>query len=175
MPIQQELMDWHHCLYHLSFPKIFCLAEKGYLPKNLLKCKGALPLCIACQFGTAHRCLWRMRGKASGSIRCLKHILPGEGVSVDQIVSAQPVLIPQMSGFLQVAAFGVALHFVIMLVTLFTSTSCKITRWTRQFWWSRLSKRSWLKPTAPSSIIMPTTARSHIKVFWMRSIGRTRR
>ena len=21
--IQQELMDWHHCLYHLSFPKIF--------------------------------------------------------------------------------------------------------------------------------------------------------
>ena len=26
--------------------------------------------------------------------------LPGDGVSVDQIVSAQPVLIPQMSGFL---------------------------------------------------------------------------
>jgi hypothetical protein len=22
-PIQQELMDWHHHLYHLSFPKIF--------------------------------------------------------------------------------------------------------------------------------------------------------
>ena len=26
--VQQELMDWHHCLYHLSFPKIFRLAEK---------------------------------------------------------------------------------------------------------------------------------------------------
>jgi hypothetical protein len=24
------------------------------LPKGLLKCKGSLPLCIACQFGTAH-------------------------------------------------------------------------------------------------------------------------
>ncbi len=53
-PVQQELMDWHHCLYHLCFPKIFRLAEKGYLPKGLLKCKGSLPLCIACQFGTAH-------------------------------------------------------------------------------------------------------------------------
>jgi len=26
-PIQQELMDWHHRLYHLSFSKIFRLAE----------------------------------------------------------------------------------------------------------------------------------------------------
>jgi hypothetical protein len=22
-PVQQELMDWHNCLYHLSFAKIF--------------------------------------------------------------------------------------------------------------------------------------------------------
>ena len=100
MQIQQELMDWLHCLYHLSFPKIFRLAEKGYLLKNLLKCKGALPLCIACQFGTAHRCLWRTRGKASESIHHPEHILPGDSVFVDQIVSAQPGLIPQMSGFL---------------------------------------------------------------------------
>jgi hypothetical protein len=41
-----------------------------------------------------------MRGKASGSIRCPEHILPGDGVLVDQIVSAQPGLIPQISGFL---------------------------------------------------------------------------
>ena len=41
-----------------------------------------------------------MRGKASGSIHWPEHILPGDGVSVDQIVSAQPGLIPQMSGFL---------------------------------------------------------------------------
>jgi hypothetical protein len=53
-PIQQDLMDWHHRLYHLSFPKIFRLAEKGHLPSRLLDCKGKLPLCIACQFGTAY-------------------------------------------------------------------------------------------------------------------------
>ena len=99
-PIQQELMDWHHRLYHLSFSKIFRLAEAGYLPKGLLRCKKTLPLCVACQFGTAHRRPWRRRGKASGSIRRPEHILPGDGVSMDQIVSAQPGLIPQMSGFL---------------------------------------------------------------------------
>ena len=99
-PVQQELMDWHHRLYHLSFSKIFRLAEAGHLPKGLLKCKKALPLCVACQFGTAHRRPWRRRGKASGSIRRPEHVLPGDGVSMDQIVSAQPGLIPQMSGFL---------------------------------------------------------------------------
>ena len=99
-PVQQELMDWHHRLYHLSFPKIFRLAKKGYLPSRLLDCKGKLPLCIACQFGAAHRRAWHRRGKASGSIRQPKHVSPGDGVSMDQIVSAQPGLIPQMSGFL---------------------------------------------------------------------------
>jgi hypothetical protein len=99
-PVQQELMDWHYCLYHLSFPKIFQLAEKGYLPKGLMKCKKSLYLCIACQFGTAHHCPWHQRGKDSGLICPPKHILPGDWVSMDQIVSAQPGRIPQTSGFL---------------------------------------------------------------------------
>ena len=32
-PMQQELMDWHHCLYHLSFPKIFVLQRKDFCRK----------------------------------------------------------------------------------------------------------------------------------------------
>jgi hypothetical protein len=60
-PIQQELMDWHHRLYHLSFPKIFRLAEQRHLPRRLLDCKNALPLCVACQFGAAHRRPWRTK------------------------------------------------------------------------------------------------------------------
>ena len=35
-PIQKELLDWYHHLYHLSLPKIFRLAELGHLPKRLL-------------------------------------------------------------------------------------------------------------------------------------------
>jgi hypothetical protein len=53
-----------------------------------------------CQFGTAHCCPWCTHGKASGFICCPEHILPGNSVLVDQIVSTQPGLIPQMSGFL---------------------------------------------------------------------------
>ena len=76
------------------------LANKGSLPKELLKCKDNVPKCVACEFGTAHRRPWRFKGKQSGSIRKEKEVKPGDGQSIDQIVSAQPGLIPQMSGFL---------------------------------------------------------------------------
>ena len=99
-PIQQELMDWYHRLYHLYFPKIFRLSDLGHLPKRLLDCKNNAPLCVACQFGTSHRRPWRTKGKTSGSIFTADHVEPGDGASMDQIVSAQPGLITQMSGFL---------------------------------------------------------------------------
>jgi hypothetical protein len=51
---QQDLMSWHHCLYHLPFNRILMLAKHGYLPKILLNHQDKLPLCVACQFGTAH-------------------------------------------------------------------------------------------------------------------------
>ena len=93
-------MSWHHRLYHLQFCHIFRLASLGILPKRLLECRAKPPLCVACQFGQAHRRPWRTKGKKSGSIRRPEQTKPGDGVSVDQIVSAQPGLIPQMSGFL---------------------------------------------------------------------------
>ena len=99
-PLQQLLMSWHHRLYHLPFRRIFMLAERGYLPKSLLKCRDNTPLCVACQFGAAHRCPWRVKGKRSGSIRRDNEVNPGNGTSIDQIISSQPGLIPQMSGFL---------------------------------------------------------------------------
>ena len=76
------------------------LAKYKFLPKRLLECRDSIPLCVACQFGTAHRRPWRVKGKKSGSIRKDTHVEPGDGVSVDQIISSQPGLIPQMSGYL---------------------------------------------------------------------------
>ena len=93
-------MSWHHRLYHLPFNQLFMLAKAGFLPKKLLECQDKVPLCVACQFGKAHRRPWRTKGKKSGSIRKPEEKEPGDGVSIDQIVSAQPGLIPQMSGFL---------------------------------------------------------------------------
>jgi hypothetical protein len=99
-PQQQELMSWHHRLYHLPFNRIPMLAKRGYLPKILLKLQDKLPLCVACQFGTAYQRPWCTKGKKSGSIWKLDQTKTGDGVSVDQIISAQPGLIPQMAGFL---------------------------------------------------------------------------
>ena len=36
-PEQQELMSWHHCLYHLPFHKMLTLAKFGMLPKRFIK------------------------------------------------------------------------------------------------------------------------------------------
>ena len=98
-PLQQELMSWHHRLYHLPFRLIFALAKAGFLPKRLTELRNNAPVCIACQFGQAHRRPWRTKGKKNGSIRRPEHKEPGDGVSVDQIISAQPGLIPQMTAF----------------------------------------------------------------------------
>jgi hypothetical protein len=99
-PTQQMLLDWHYRLYHLPFRRILMLAERGWLPRRLLDCRDRIPLCVACQFGAAHRRPWRVKGKRSGKIRKETQTKPGDGQSIDQIVSAQPGLIPQMSGFL---------------------------------------------------------------------------
>ena len=70
------------------------MAELGHLSKRLLDCKKNVPLCVACQFGTAHRRPWRTEGKVSVSIRTSDHKETGDGVSIHQIISAQPGLIP---------------------------------------------------------------------------------
>ena len=100
LPSQQELLSWHHRLYHLPFARLFQLARWKILPRSILGSEANPPLCVACQFGQAHRRPCRLKKKTSGSIRRASKTQPGDGTSVDQIVSAQPGLIPQMAGFL---------------------------------------------------------------------------
>ena len=84
----------------------------SFLPKRLLECQNKTPLCVTCQFGAAHRRPWRTKGKKCGLIRILEQTIPGDGVLLDKIVSAQPGLIPQMSEFLNSQRFGDAQLFV---------------------------------------------------------------
>ena len=105
-------MNWHHRLYHLPYRILFCLASIGTLSKRLLECRNKTPLCVACQFGQAHRHPWRFKGKKSGSIQTPEQNDPGDGVLVDQIVSSQPGLITQMSGFLTKQRLWGAITFV---------------------------------------------------------------
>ena len=99
-PLKQELISWHHRLYHMPFKEILLLAPDGRLPKKLLECRNSPPLFVVFQFGQAHRRPGRVTEKKRGSIRNPEHIDPGDGVSVDHIISSQPGFITQMSVFL---------------------------------------------------------------------------
>ncbi len=75
------------------------LAEKGRIKKKFAKLKHQLPIRMSCIFGTAHLKPWHSKG-SKGSIRKENDNAPGKCVSMDQMVSAHPRLIPQMAGFL---------------------------------------------------------------------------
>jgi hypothetical protein len=97
-PLQEEMMSHHYRLHHLPFPKLLTLAEKGEIPQRLAKLRGRTPICVACIFGAAHKRPWRSKSKAKNHIRKQSDDHPGSKTSTDQLVSAQPGLIPQMSG-----------------------------------------------------------------------------
>ncbi len=84
---------------HLQFPAMIVLAENGKLQKKFVKLKHRLPVCMSCIFGKAHCKPWCSKGP-KGSIRKESNDAPGKCVSMDQLISAQPGLIPQMAGFL---------------------------------------------------------------------------
>ena len=96
---QSDLVALHNKMNHLPFPAMMKLAEKGHIEKRFLKLKHKQPICMSCIFGTSHRRPWRSK-KTPGTIRKDTETEPGDCVSIDQIVSAQPGLIPQMSGYL---------------------------------------------------------------------------
>ena len=70
-----------------------------FLPKRLLEFRNKPPLFFACQFSAAPCRTWRTKGDKSGSVRRPEQSEPGNGILVDHIVSDQPGMIPQISGF----------------------------------------------------------------------------
>ena len=97
-PLQAEMMSYHNKLHHLPFPELIILVGKGQIPKRLTTLKGHTPICVACIFGSAHKQSWRTKSKTKHPIRKESDNEPGARISMDQIVSAEPGLIPQMSG-----------------------------------------------------------------------------
>ena len=97
-PLAKEFLSWHERLMHIPFSDMFKLCKRSILPKNSLSLEKNPPLCMLCQFRCAHERHWQFKGKCLGSIRKPSHNQPGSCVLVDQIISAQPGFIPQMSG-----------------------------------------------------------------------------
>jgi hypothetical protein len=101
-PLQEEMMS-HHCrLHHTPSPKLITMAENREILKRLAALKGHSPICLACLFGQAHKRPWQSKSKQKHPICKPTDDAPGKKASLDQMVSAQPGLIPQMSGVLQI-------------------------------------------------------------------------
>ena len=106
---QAKLLAWHYRLGHLPFLKIQQLARRGDLPASLSTCP--VPKCASCLFGKATRRPWRTRAPVN-ALSTPPVTAPGSIVSIDQMVSAIPGLIPQMKGFITFKRYEIATVFV---------------------------------------------------------------
>ena len=93
-PLQEEMLSHHNHLHHTPFPKLIVMAQQGVIPKRLASLKGLCPLCVACLFGQAHKCPWQSKSKQKHPICKPTDNAPGKRALMDQMVSAQPVLVP---------------------------------------------------------------------------------
>ena len=94
--IEIEWKRLHDRHGHIAFPEMDKLVAHGILPKKFEVVKGKCILCPSCIFGKMRKRAWRVKGKRSGKI--CKEKYPGAKVSTDQLVVAQPGLVPRMDG-----------------------------------------------------------------------------
>jgi hypothetical protein len=87
-------------------------SKQGEIPKRLAALKGHCLICVACLFGQAHKRPWRSKSKQKYPIHKPTDDAPGKKASLDQMVSAPPGLIPQMSGRLTNLCIIAAMVFV---------------------------------------------------------------
>ena len=105
---QAELMRWHHCLGHLTFPKLKKLAILGEIPKRLAKVKP--PVCSGCLFGAMTKVPWQGKERDS-SHTVFEATAPVQIVSVDQMISTQVGFIAQLKGSLTKKRYTAATVF----------------------------------------------------------------
>jgi hypothetical protein len=105
---QAELMRWHHCLGHLSFPKLKKLASNGKIPKRLAKVKP--PVCAGCLFGAMTKVPWQGK-EGESDHKVFVAAKPRQIVSVDQMISTQVGFIAQLKGGLTKQRYTAAMVF----------------------------------------------------------------
>ena len=91
------------------------LSNMSILPRRFLKLRNDFPPCVSCLFGQAHRSPWRHKSSTTstgGVLRSADITKPGQLIGTDQIVSAQPGLVPQEKGQMTRARIWGATVFV---------------------------------------------------------------
>ncbi|KAL7464788.1 hypothetical protein ACHAXS_005121 [Conticribra weissflogii] len=94
---------------------MFRLAKAGFLSRKFLKLQNNRPPCVSCLFGQAHRKPWRYKSSTNGVVSELRGPAlskPGQTIGADQLISAQPGLVPQEKGCLTRARIWAATVFV---------------------------------------------------------------
>ena len=86
-------MFWHDKLQYLLNRVMKALADRGMMPKKLVRMK-SYTLCPACMFAKAHKRPWRKKGKKK-MMRDDQDDKTGTGASGDHVSSLHPGLIPQ--------------------------------------------------------------------------------
>ena len=74
------------------------LVANNLLPKKFKTLKGKPVMCPPCMFGRMRKRAWRTKGVHHKSIRKKQDNFPGAKISTDQLVVAQPGLVPRISG-----------------------------------------------------------------------------
>ncbi len=132
-------MNLHYKMNCLPLPAVITLAEKGKITKRLAKLKKWLPICMSCICGTAH-CKPRQHKGSHGAIQKETNNAPGKCVSMDQLVSAQLGLIPQLAGFLTNLRNWVELYLLTTFQITFLLLLCKTSLLMKHSLPSHLSK-----------------------------------
>ena len=96
--LQTEWKVLHDQYGHLPFSMMDKLVANNLLPKKFAKLKGKAILCPSCIFGKMRKRAWRSKGKNVNTIRKEAENYAGAKISVDQLVVAQPGLVPRISG-----------------------------------------------------------------------------
>ena len=103
------LLRYHYQYGHISFQRLKKMAEQKEIPRRLKDIP--TPACLACHYAKSTKWPWQHKYQ--------KHYkpphpptLPGEVVSVDQMVSPTPGLIAQMTGNLNIKRYKYDTVFV---------------------------------------------------------------
>lgn len=108
---QAELLRWHYRLGHASFKLIKLLSALKIIPGRSLA-NAKIPKCAGCIYGAMTKQPWRTKPSKQRKSEIYTVTRPGQCVSVDQLESQTPGLIPQLKGKLTRQRYKAATVFV---------------------------------------------------------------
>ena len=103
-----ELLELHQRYGHVSFNRIIEMSKQGIISRKFSNCR--IPVCSTCMFAKASRRRWR--DKPNQRENSVQTLLPGDKISVDQLVSPTPGLVAQMTGKLTTKRYKYVTVFV---------------------------------------------------------------